>query len=60
MIPLLPALLIFGTGLLLFRQAVVRVVAVLALVVGVLIAGNDYGAFVHTLLDGVWNLVTGT
>lgn len=52
-------LLIFGAGLMLFRQTVVRVTAVLALTLGILVARNDFGSLVHNLADGAWHLVTG-
>lgn len=50
--------LVFAVGLLLARQNIVRVALVTGLLIGILIAGNAAGSFVHNLLDGAWRFVS--
>lgn len=55
---LVAVLIIFLAGLLLGRKHPLVVTAVAALVLGVLVANNSAGEFVHTLLEGAYGLIT--
>lgn len=57
-LPLLAILLIFAVGLFLGLKRPVILIATVALIVGVLAAGNGFGEFVRTLLNGAFSLVT--
>lgn len=57
-VTLVVVLIIFVVGLVLGRKAPVVLVAVAALLIGVLVANNEAGEFVHTLLEGAYGLVT--
>lgn len=55
---LVAVLIIFIAGLVLGRKAPVVLAACVALVLGVLVANNSAGEFVHTLLEGAYGLLT--
>lgn len=56
-LPLVVVLIIFILGIVLGEKRPVRLVAGLALLVGVLVASNSAGRFVHTLAVEAWSLV---
>jgi hypothetical protein len=51
-------LLIFGIGLVMGRKHPVALASGVFLFLGVLIAGNEFGEFVRTLLSGAYGLIT--
>lgn len=57
-LPLLTVLLIFLLGLFLGLKRPVVLIATVTLILGVLVAGNGFGEFVRTLLNGAFSLVT--
>lgn len=55
---LIVILTIFGIGILAGRKHPVVLTAGVFLTLGVLVAGNDFGEFVRTLLSGAYGLIT--
>ena len=54
----LVVLSIFGTGLILFRSAVVKVAAVVFLLIGVLVTGSEFGSWVGNCAQEAYRLLT--
>lgn len=57
-ITLTVVLIVLAAGLILGRKAPVVLVFGVALMLGVLVAQNEAGQFVHTLLEGAYGLLT--